>query len=52
MAFQVVLRGVLRVFKRSTTSVSRKFQWCFKDVFGVFHGSVRGVSRKVEDVAM
>ena len=43
---------ILGMFQSCFKWVSRKFQWCFKDVFGVFQGSVRGVSRKIEDVAM
>ena len=38
----------LRVFQRSPTGVSGKFQECFKKISRIFQVSFIGVSRKIE----
>ena len=40
--------GGLRIFGRSSTGVSGKFQWCFKDVLKMFKVSFKSVSRKFQ----
>ena len=47
--FQGCLKS--RVFQGSFKSVSRKFQECFLEVYGKFHGCLRkfkGVSTKID----